>query len=614
MRRMTGTPACCTISLALACAGATHHRQASAQPSTASPGRSVCEGPVIGDVFVENHTIYPPAPDSAGSAGRTRRLAAWLRSMANRAHRRTGRGFIEGELLFEAGDCFDPMLLQESARILRNLPFIADADVYAVEVEEDQVHVVVDTRDQWTLKLGGRLEFDEGIRIREVSFTEENLMGTGTLLGAYLIEDDERRDLGLRLRALRLAGTRLDSHIGAGRTRTGDFLYGSVTYPFVGEVGEWAFAESYSHREDLFRYAAPADAGFTHVNLPVQTGRAVTGFARRFGTPGDLTIVGAALSWENVSFDGFPGGVTVVSGSDFSNPDTADAPTAGALRPQVNGRRAWRLNLLAGRRKIDFVAREGLDALRGEQDVRVGTQALATLASTVGTPSWAREGGGVHELRGAFSLFAGAAGNRWIVNSEVTFEAARLLTPSPRGGAFRDLLGEVGAYLYWRPPSTDRHTLVLGLSGVGGWRGSLPFQLTLGGPSAVRGYRRGDFPAGRRLLAHIEDRIRLDGPFSDLFDLGLTVFVDAGAAWAGSVPFGTDSGLRAAAGAGLRFGLPSGTKQVVRVDLAVPLAKGRARDVRFRVGSDVVSLLAGFRNPQARRIRSPSPFAAIFDG
>ena len=492
---MTGATARCTIALALAGAGAAGYREASSQEIEASPAEALCDGPVIGRVFVENHTIYSPVSDSAASAGVTRRFIGWLRSIANRAHRRTSKGFIAGELLFEEGDCFDPLLLGESERILRALPFIADSDVYAVPVDETQVHVVVDTHDEWTLKLGGRLEFDDRLRITQVSFTEENLMGTGTLLGAYLIEEDERRDLGLQLRALRLAGTRLDSQIGGGRTRTGDFLYESLSYPFVGEVGKWAFVESYSRREDLFRYASAAGSGFTHVNLPIRTRRAVASMARRFGTPGNLTIVGAGLSWDDVAFDGFPEEVTVVSGSDFANPDTADVATAGALRNQVNGRRAWRFNVLAGRRRIAFVTREGLDALRGEQDVRVGTQALATVATTVGTPNWTPDGD-FHELRGTVSLFAGAAGDHWIVNSELTFEAARLLSQSGRDNALRDILGELGAYFYWQPPSA---TTAHARPGVVGSRGvaklaSLPAHA--GGPLCDSRLRPGGIPGG----------------------------------------------------------------------------------------------------------------------
>lgn len=610
-RRRAG-PAILRWTVASACAGLPIG--ASAQEAGDPAGDTPCDGPVISEIFVDNHTIYPPVPDSGRDANRVGRLAHWV---AGRVHRRTRPGLIRNELLFAEGDCLDPFLIEESARILRALPFIADADVYPVEVSENEAHVVVDTRDKWTLKLDIRPEFDQRLRITHVSVTEENLMGTGTLLGAYLIERDERRDLGLELRTPRLFGTRMDGRIGAGRTRTGRFLHESLTYPFVGEVGDWAFVEYLSHREDLFRYVAPAESDFTHVNLPMRTTRAATMLARRFGTPGDLTVVGAGISWEDVAFDDYPGGVTVVTGYDFSSPDTADAATAALLGPQVNGRRAARFDFMAGKRNIGFVTRRGLDALRGNQDVRVGAQALVTVATTLGSPARASEDDR-RELRGWVSLFGGAAGDSWVFNTELTVEAARPV--AGQDGGVRDMLAEAGAYFYWQPgrqgggggeARTPRHTLVLGVKGAGGWDNSFPFQLTLGGPRGVRGYSREDLPVGRRLVAHLEDRVVL-GTLPGLFDVGLTLFADVGAGWHGGVPFGEDTGLKGAVGAGLRIALPPGARQVVRVDLAVPLEAGTPGGLRFRIGYDPVSLLAGFGDPQARRSRSASAARDIF--
>lgn len=596
--------------LASACAG--FPVTASAQEASVAAGDSACDGPVIGEIFVDNHTIYPPVPDSGQGANRVGRFAHWV---ASRLHRRTRPGLIRNELLFKEGDCFDPFLIEESARILRGLSFIADADVYPVAVSETEVHVVVDTRDKWTLKLDIRADFDERLRLTHVSVTEENLMGTGTLLGAYLIERDERRDLGLELRTPRLAGTRMDGRIGGGTTRTGRFFHESLTYPFVGEVGHWAFVEFLSYREDLFRYSVPAESDFTHVNLPMQATRAATMLARRFGTPGDLTVVGAGVSWEDISFDDYPGGVTVVSGFDFSNPDTADAATAEVLLPHVNRRRAARLDFMAGKRNIGFVTRRGLDALRANQDVPVGTQALVTIATTLGAPTWAADDD-YHELRGWVSLFGGAVGDSWVVNSELAIEAAR---PIGGGGGLRDVLGEAGAHFYWQPgrraegsaaAGTPRHTLVLGLTGVGGWNTSLPFQLTLGGTGGVRGYSREDLPVGRRVVVQLEDRVVL-GTIPGLFDVGLTLFGDVGSGWHGGVPFGADTGLKGAVGAGLRIALPPGARQVVRVDLAAPLQAGGLRNLRFRIGYDAVSLLTAFGDLQARRSRSASAARAI---
>ena len=570
-----------------------------------------CEHGLITRVFLDNHSIYDaPEPDTTGGEGLVPRFSNWARSVANRLHRRTRPSFIERELLFEAGDCLDPLMLEESERLLRALPFIAEADVYPVPTGEDEVHVVVDTRDDWTLKMDVRGDWDDRLRLTHVGLTEENLWGTGTLIGFYLRERDEKRDLGGQLGTAQFAGTRLDAHVSGGRTRTGVFFTESLSYPFVGEVGQWAFVESFALREDLFPYAAPAGAAFTNASLPIQTRYGEATLGRRFGTPGDLTVLAAGVSWEDVRFDGFPGGVEVVSGFDFSARDTADSATIEAIRPQVAARESGYLNLLAGKRNVRFITRRGLDAIRGQQDVRVGTQALVAMGTSFGR-QWASPAADGREIRGKVSLFAGAAGPNWVFNTELNVEGARSFSDASAARNFRDILGEFGAYFYWHPVPSGRHTFVAGLSGAGGWRNTLPFQLTLGGPYGIRGYDREDFPAAQRLVVNLEDRIRLDGPFSDLFDLGLALFVDAGAGWSGDVPFGTDSGLRTSAGAGIRVALPAGARQVWRLDVAAPLQCRSTRCVQFRAGADLISLLTGFDDRQVRRSRAASPAAAF---
>lgn len=615
------------IATALLCAASAEPRGASALQDSPEASEPACGTARIGDVFVDNHTIYELDRGSSGGGGGWAAFVDKARAIANRLHWRTRRGFIENELLFEPGDCLDPMLLDESGRILRALPFLADADVYAVPVSADEVHVVVDTQDDWTLKIDVRAEFDQGLRFTYAGFTEENVLGTGTLLGFYLRERDETRDLGLELSTHQLAGTRLDGRVGGGRTRTGVFFHESLTYPFVGEVGRWAFVESYSYREDLFRYAAPVGSPFTNVSLPIQTRRAATTLGLRLGTPGDLTVLGAGISWEDVAFSGFPGDVTVVKDFDFSNPVQADAATVEMVRSQVNPRRAAHVNVVAGKRNIRYIRRNGLDAIQGDQDIRLGTQTLVSLGSTLGAFETS-PGNESHELRGRLLLFGGAASDSWVFNAELTVEGARLVGGNRSDRGFRDILAEFGAYLYWqtgrRPAGPDetsiptaavpRHTLVLGVKGAGGWNSYLPFQLNLGGPYGIRGYDRAEFPAAQKLVAHLEDRITLDGPFSDLFDLGLTLFADAGAGWQGTVPFGADSELQGAVGVGLRLVFPAGARNVTRLDLAVPMEQGGLRNLQFRVGYNAVSLLAGFGDEQVRRSRGGSQAATLLGG
>lgn len=612
---MTASTVRRAVLAALLWAAAADMEAAAQEPPTDPRRASRCEGPVITHVFVDNHSIFetPPA-DSARELSGMRRFANWV---VNRVHWKTRSSFIEDEVLFQAGDCFDPMLLDESERILRALPFIDEAQVYPVPVDEDEVHVVVDTRDDWSLKLDVRPEWDDGLRITHVSATEENFLGTGTLLGLYLTNRDEQRDLGAQLRTERLAGTRLDGQFSGGRTRTGVFFTESLAYPFVGEVGQWAFIESFALREDLFRYAGPADAAFTNASLPIETRFGELTLGRRLGSPGDLTVLGGGLSWEDVRFDRFPGEVEVVSGFDFSERIAADSATVEAIRPHVKPRRGAYLNVLAGKRNIRFITRRGLDAIRGEQDIRVGTQLLVALGTSLSkrTSTLGSDG---RELRARLGWFAGAAGRSWVFNTELSVEGTRFRPDDAADIDYQDLVGEFETYFYWHPGAASRqlqeiprHTFVIGVSGAGGWQNTLPFQLTLGGPFGVRGYDREDFPAAHRVVIHAEDRIVLDGPFRDVFDLGITLFADAGAGWRGDVPFGTDSGLRTSVGAGLRMAFPSGARNVVRLDIAVPVEEGGVSQAQFRVGYDAVSLLTAFGSRQVRRSRAAGPASAF---
>lgn len=102
---------------------------------------------------------------------------------------------------------------------------------------------------------------------------------------------------------------------------------------------------------------------------------------------------------------------------------------------------------------------------------------------------------------------------------------------------------------------------------------SAPFQLALGGANGVRSHVDYELPAARTLVMRVEEQWN-PGLFEPNADVGLTFFADVGRGWAGAVPFGTDSGWRHGAGAGLRLGFPAGTGTVLRVEVAWPTSDG----------------------------------------
>lgn len=132
-----------------------------------------------------------------------------------------------------------------------------------------------------------------------------------------------------------------------------------------------------------------------------------------------------------------------------------------------------------------------------------------------------------------------------------------------------------------------------------------PFQLTLGGRQSVRGLREEDFPGSRRVLLTVEDRYFVrNWPAPTVFDLGLTLFADAGRVWAGEVPYGVDSGWKGTIGGGLRLGFPTGTRGLARLDLAFPLGMDNTRGPIFRVTlQELLGLRVGFQDPQLQRSR-----------
>jgi len=88
-------------------------------PLNAQNTKAPCATGPISYIFIDNHSIF----DTADPNLNTR--FAWAYRIANSLHVRTKRSVIERELLFDAGDCYDPYLLEETERLLRSYYFLA---------------------------------------------------------------------------------------------------------------------------------------------------------------------------------------------------------------------------------------------------------------------------------------------------------------------------------------------------------------------------------------------------------------------------------------------------------------------------------------------------------
>jgi hypothetical protein len=531
-----------------------------------------------------------------GEPGLDRRFG-WAYRLANALHVRTRRSVIERELLFGPGDCFDQYLLDETERLLRAYQFLSQVDLFGVPQPDGSYHVIVDTQDQWSTQFDLRLGLEDGVQLDGFRLRETNLLGTGQEIGLFYIDHDVTRDYGVAFSTPQLAGTRWDLSAALGRTRAGTLAQQIVAYPFVGEVGHWAARQSFTREDQFFDYitfdSTRVESG--HLLLPVREKMFDVGLGLRIGGRGNLTVVGAVISYEELSYPGVP---QITVGGDFDNRVDADSATTAQLTNQSEELGSIRFGALLGQRNIWWVKRRGYDSLRGQQDIPLGAEAGVAFARSI--PSLERD----NDLVASFRLYTGIEYGDALFIGRARADVRRDFDAVQAADEWKDLYAESELLNYWKPQAMPRHTFFLRASATAGWHTRTPFQLTLGGDRNLRGYRDERFPGGRRLVINAEDRIYFGWPWRDVFDVGATLFVDAGRMWPGDVPFGEASGWQATAGLGLRGSFPAGSRSSFRIDVAAPLSEFKPS--RFRVILSATELLgiAGAFAPDVQLLRS----------
>lgn len=580
---------------------------AAQEPDAFAP--SACESGRITRVVIDNHSIFDTSdPDL------DHRLD-WAYRLANRLHFRTRSSVIRRELVFDEGDCYDPALLEESERLLRALGFLAEADIHGVRQEDGGYHVIVDTQDEWSTKAevqadGGGLEGGE--------IQEANLLGTGQRLELFYRDRRLAQSYGLAYHTPQMFGTRWDFGLRAGSTRAGTFFEQTVAFPFVGEQGRWAAVQAFRRDDRLFDLvAAEAPAGMdelpepeVHLLLPMREKGMDVGLVKRIGRIGSLSVIGAALSFQELSYPGGRGRSVLVYGDEYNDTTAIVADFVDPVWSELSETQNIRAFLLLGHRSVEWTERDRLDAMRASQDVRVGAEISLALGRSLPGLELA------DDLFGTLTLFSGMTfGESVLLINDLRVDARRDFDAPIEAAEWRDVLGEGRMLAYWTPPWTTRHTFVGHVTAAGGWNNVTPFQLTLGGERALRGYDDWRFPGGRRVVLSAEDRYYLGWPFPDLIDLGLTAHVDAGHIWRGDVPqpYGADSGWKFSGGLGVRVNFPAGGRTTYRVDYAMPFDRGPG-DGRLLISvGEVLGIDRRFDRPEITRSRMSRLSADLFN-
>ena len=529
-----------------------------------------CANGRISYVFIDNKSIFDTSdPDL------DRRLA-WAYRTANALHFGTREWVIRRELLFMPGSCYDPFLLEETERLLRSYGFLARVDVFGAPQPDGTHHVIVTTRDEWSTRVDVRFSSRGKFSLEGIRVTEENLLGTGQSLGAFFFEREVTRDYGISYYTPQVAGTRWDIDAAVGRTRAGTFVRGIIGYPFVGDVSRWGGRWSFRREDQFFNYIVEDDEEqrSDHLLVPLREKAFDMAIVRRTGRRGNSALVGAALTYQELSY---PNRMQLAPEGNFDAREVAPDSLAGQVLRQRENLDNIRAFALIGQRNVWWVRKRGLDSMRGQEDVRLGAEAVIGLGRSLSSLETD------DDLYTTMALYAGVEQRDMLTILRARMDARRDLAPAT-GAQWKDVYLESEVLSYLQTPRLPHQTFLMRSALTGGWHTRTPMQLTLGGLYGVRGYDMERFPGGRRLVLTLEDRILFGWPARGVLDLGAAVFVDAGRMWAGDSPFGRDTGWRGGAGVGLRGAFPAGARSTYRLDIAWPLERTtRFSDFRITV-------------------------------
>ncbi len=559
-------------------------------------GDHACKAGRVEHIFIDNHSIFDTSDPDLDPRFR------WAYTLANRLHVRTSESVIRRELLFDVGDCFDPIRLEESERLLRGYPFIARADIYAIQQPGGAYHVVVDTEDEWSTQLETRLDLSQGLDFQGADLREQNFLGTGREVEAFYSNLNATRTYGLRYFSPQLFRSRWDLEMSGGRTRAGTLLEQTVSYPFVGEIGRWAAQQRFYRQDRFFDYLLPTQAGEdTRLLIPLREKEFQVAALRRFGRLGNLTIVGGGVGFQEISYPGSDGSLELVRNNDYGHTSPAPPAVAEPALGSMEHRRNIRAMVFLGKRNIVWRQREGLDSFHGEQDLRTGTDVEMSFARSL--PALESD----DDLHASIDFYAATGPATAFFATRMRADGRRDYDAEPGIYEMKDVIAEGEWFLYVRPAFESHHTLLLRASAAGGWHTSTPFQITLGGQQSLRGFPQTAFPGGRRLVFTAEDRFYLGWPFPDVADIGTSLFVDVGRIWPGDAPYGQSSGWRTSIGGGIRANFPAGGTNTFRVDAAFPVGSdGGLGKLQLLIGvTEYLGITSGFTDPQLSRSRVP---------
>lgn len=481
----------------------------------------------------------------------------------SRLHTTTAPSVVRSFVLLKPGQRCSALRRAESERILRAMPFIAEASVTAY-ADGDAVRIEVITIDEPSIVVGagvsGSAPFVTGFMLGSA-----NLSGNAVYASLQWRDGEFYRDaLAFRYRNYQLWGRPYQLQVRAARRELGDDWQLDVSAPFLTDVQRTGWRVSGGGSDEFVRFLRGADIPTPAIGVQRQFFDA--GLLGRIGPPGFLGLVGAQFSMETTDPEGTP--VVVTDTGIFGD-------TTSALLNRYESARSVRLNALVGFRRIRFLRVSGFDALSAPQDFRTGIEVGTTIGTSLGMSTGAARS---ERYMGA-NLYSGV-GSATMVAAVAAVVEGRLDGDTE----WRDVLSHGRAA--WAIKAHPRHLITADLSWARVHDARVPVQLALGDRyGGVRGYEGARLGGGSRLVGRLEERWRV-ASFGGSAGAALSAFTDIGSVSAGDVPLGMNSGVRQSVGVALTLAVPARSQRMWRIDVAMPLQRRDGAGLEVRLSSE----------------------------
>jgi outer membrane protein assembly factor BamA len=466
-----------------------------------------------------------------------KRLYRW----ANNVHIKTKPSVVEEILLFQDGEALVEQLLEESARLLRERGFAADAAISAGTYDPvaNTVDVDVWVRDAWSLEPDIKLSRSGGENEYAIGLDEDNLFGLGKSMTVSYSSDVDRDQRLFSYTDQNLGGSR--KQLGVSYSDLSDgrqfrFRAGRPFYALDTRWSVWSDVLDDQRVDPIYNLGETVDE-FRHDTryVSIRGGRStglVDGMARRWI---------AGINYEEDEFQPDAG-----FGPPVLLPENRKLvyPWAGVQWIGDDFREVSELNDMG--RTEDIALGLNLTTRIGIASPELGSDRRAILFDLTAERGWEPTG------PGSLLLFAASASTR------------------SEAGELRNTVVAMSASFMQR--NLGDELFLTSLSTVFGNRLDAENQILIGGDNDLRGYPLRYQSGERSAVLNIEQRFyTVWYPFR-LIRVGYAFFFDAGRVWGsdarGSEPLGTLYDV----GVGLRLTSPrSSGRAVVHLDLAFPI-------------------------------------------